>query len=710
MKGGGFLERTANRRQLLRSAGVASLPLVAGCAEQSDSAPGTSDTPTSGTPPEQTGPTFTVERADVSLSVTDHGMANPGISLWNATTQGGVTYAANRWGNPVKAGAFDHESETVTGTYALPSGQGCLALEAQEDYVFFVTTVDGGVHRLDRESGTVEQLATFDVESVYTWSIESAPDGTLYAATSNNTHVYEIDPESGDLTAIGPLAESEKYAYDLVATEDDVYVGVGNTGDSGLYHVDRSTRETTRLLPDSITDFVSKVCFTGRYLICNYASGGAVIVDLESGSPGSLAEPTAVDPLPATFAVADGPGHEVHYPAFPSQVDGWAGDVHDPDQAGLYTYDVETGERERQFDIPGEMGPNQGSLNYRSAHITDGQYVGVMKPSAAKLAVLDLDSGAGGIYALEEEGMEPTAVVNQSVGEFQGRPVTNRHGKMYVHDLEDDSRTGVSVPGEVKRLVNVDDVLYLGIYTGAEFHVYDGESVRKLGAAEGQVRPLGLVYNEATDSVVMGTQPNYGAETGGAIAVLDRSTEAVTTYQNVIENQSVTSLATAGETVYGGASTRRGGGTKPVTEEARLAAFDLADGEKTWELVPVPGAGAIVELVHDDGRLVGIADSTVFSVDIDRQVVEDTAELGFGQHHERGPDGAFYGVVGGGDTGGLVRLDVETLTATHLRGDVFSHIHESEVVEDSIFCVDPDTWNLTEISGITDYAGNGDAA
>jgi hypothetical protein len=710
--------RKFDRRELLRStAGALAVPLVAGCTDRAGDGSATPETTaepspvtsSTGTPSPSSDRELTVQREDVSLSVSDHGIANPGISLWNCSTHDGVTYTANRWGNPVKAAGFDHESRTVTDTYSLPSGSGCLAVEAMERYVFFVTTTDGGVHRLERSSGTVEQIATFDVGNVYTWNLESAPDGTLYAATSNNSRVYEIDPESGEYTVIGPLAETEEDAYDLVATDDAVYVGVGNTENNGLYHVDRSDHEVTRLVPDSVSDFVQKVEYTSRYLICHVIYDKSLIVDLDSGSPGSLDAATVVNPLPGTYATSEAAESTVYYPAFPSQIENWSeiegfsGDVHDPDQPAMYSYDIETGERRKEFEVSSALSPDENDLNYRSTHITDGTYVGVQKPSAASLAVYDLESGDGGTYDLQAIGMDPTAIVNQSVGEFRGQPVTNRHGMMYVHDVEAGTRTGVPVSGEVKRLVEVEETLYLGIYPGAEFHTYDGESVRELATADGQVRPLDLIYNEATDSVVMGTQPNYGAKTGGSIAVLDRGTEELTTYENVIPDQSVTSLATAGEVVYGGGSTVRGGGTQPATEEARLAAFDLTSGETTWDLVPVPDADAIADVVTNGERIVGIAGTTLFSVDVESQTVEDTTELGFRQRHEQGSDGAYYGVVGGGETGGVIRMNLEDLDVTHLRGDVFSHLHESEIVDDSVFFVDPETWRLTEVSDVTAY-------
>jgi hypothetical protein len=105
--------------------------------------------------------------------------------------------------------------------------------------------------------------------------------------------------------------------------------------------------------------------------------------------------------------------------------------------------------------------------------------------------------------------------------------------------------------------------------------------------------------------------------------------------------------------------------------------------------------------------IVGIAGTTLFSVDVDSQTLENTVEIGFRQRHELGPDGSYYGVVGGGETGGLLRLNVEDLTATHIGSDVFSHIHESEVVDGSIFFVDPETWRLTEVSDVTTYAVDG---
>jgi hypothetical protein len=694
----------ADRRTVLRSGtGLLTASLAAGCASQSSTDGETATSPSSAdgdsTPPgDNTG--FSIDTQSVDLSVSDHGIASPGITLWPAETMGGVTYVATRSGRPVKAAAFDHEAGEVVENYSLPTGIGCLALDVREDVVSFATRQDGKIHQLDRATGEIETVADYDGDYVFTWSLESASDGTLYASTSRNSRIYEIDPDSGDVTEIGPIAETEKYAYDLEVTESTVYVGVSNTQNSGLYEVDRETHEISRMVPDLVTEPASKVEKAGRYFVVHQSWHKTAIVDTESSSNSRI-----VEGLPGTFALQEGE-QRLYYPVFPNEVDSenWPEDdeVHDPDEAAMYTYDLASGERTKEFTIPDLKAEGKGGLQYRTTHISDGRFIGVQNPESPGLFAADLESGEHSLYDLPDSGMEPTAVGNQAVGQYGGNPVTSRNGAFYVHDVEAGTLNEIDLPGEAKRFVEVDDTLYIGKYPGADFFAYDGESVRHLGAADGQVRPQDLVYSEAKNAVMMATQPNYGAKNGGGIGILDLETEEVSTVQKAVEDQSILSLATTDQTVYAGAQTRRGPGTKPVTSTARLASFDLESMEKQWEISPVDGAEDISSLIATPDRVIGIAGGTLFAVDPETESVTATAEFGTAQQHHLGSNGAYYGVVRSTDTpGGIVRIDPADLTVTTYQSEgVYGRIGESALIDGTAFFVDPETWNLTSVEGV----------
>jgi outer membrane protein assembly factor BamB len=699
-----------SRRQVIQSAGsLVPATAIAGCSSGEDNDPA-EDGPSRSTPTATTSyrpESFTLNTLDASPSVTHHGIASPALNTWACCTLDGITYTPTHRGNPVKVGALDHEADAVVDTFDLGSARVCTAAAAADGVAYFASSPRGTVHRFDPETESLSTVATIQDEGRrVVWSLEVASDGTLYAGTGNGSRVYEIDPDSGDVTEIGPVADGEKYAYDLVVTDSVVYVGIGNTDNSGLYEFDRDTHEITRRYPDQVTDWVRKVRTNGRYLAMYLKNEDrTAIVDREAGDLEAGEITYFVEgPLPSDWALGRGSLDEtdLFYPARPSQIRNWPEDeVHDTSGPALYALNLETRERRRVQAIAGAR------YNDRSNHVVDGKYVAVRSSGSAVIA--DVEAGESEAYPLAEVGMEMTAGTNQEIGQFRGNPVTARRGALFVHDVEAGTRERVSFGGEAKRMVEVDGQLYLGKYPGAIFKVYDGESVRTLGEGEGQSRPYDLLHNPATDTVLMGTQPDYGAATGGSITALDLETEEVTTHKNVIADQSIYSLTADGETIFAGGGTRRGIGAERVTDAGKIAQLHQPTMEKAWELTPVDGADTIWDVDYANDRIVGMADSTLFAVHVPTQTVEDTIDLDLVPFFDPGPGDRLYGVANltGGDTdgaGGLLRIDPSDLTVDHVTAEgVYCFAAESTVIEDSIFYVDDETWNLAEVSGIGDY-------
>jgi hypothetical protein len=703
------------RRELTGVAGSALLGTIAGCQDTDPSNPmdpsgGSTQggTPANGAP--ATDGSFSYTTAETDITTRDHGVANPGIKLWKCDVHSGTAFVPTRGGNPVRVGAYDLEAGEIVDNFDLSSGIRCLAVEATEDYVYFGTSTDGGIHRLQRGSGNVEKIA--EIGSSNPWGISVAPDGTLYAG-GKQANVYEVDPDTGEVEGLGRMAETEKYAYDVFATEESVYVGVGNTDNSGLYEIDRASGTVERRLVEGISDFIRKIDHNERYLLCHGNSDRTFVVDRRSKSADSFDRYHAVEPLPGEAAIADGTSSMVYYPAWQEEMaENWRSDhlATEYDTPGLYSYDVETREHARVGELP-EAVATYG-LNYRSGTISDGVYAAVQN-DAGNLLTADVQTGDGQVVDLEAAGMTPTPATNQAIGEFRGQPVTSRNAGFFLYDVEEGTVQEVEISGEAKQLVTVDDTLYIGVYTGAEFWKYDGSEAVKLGQAAGQTRPQAMVHNEATDTIVMGTQPGYSKETGGAISILDRATEEVTTHKNVIENQSISALASDGSTVYAGSNTRRGSGTDPVAEEAVLAAFDVETGTKEWETSLELGHRRIVELANHGGTLYGITNSSwkkqqyfVFDPGSRTKEAVTTVETGyvnFELHDDR-----FYGVVGStappndvyaGGSGGVVAVDPSSNTATQHTGaeKIFSFLGDSEIIGDTMYYVDAESWHLKSI-------------
>ena len=109
----------------------------------------------------------------------------------------------------------------------------------------------------------------------------------------------------------------------------------------------------------------------------------------------------------------------------------------------------------------------------------------------------------------------------------------------------------------------------------------------------------------AGNSVYVGTTPAYG-EYSGALTVYDVPTGAFTVYRNLVADQTISSLLPVGAGLWAGSSIEGGQGTEPIATEAHLVKVDPSTGAVLTDVVPVPGAASINELIiGPDGNLWG---------------------------------------------------------------------------------------------------------
>jgi hypothetical protein len=703
-----------DRRSVLTAIGGLSGGL-AGCLDQSGT-----DSPTATPEPAMDTPANSgVEGRARSkeLDAPDYGAINPAYTVWTCAGHDGTAYISARQGIPLRAAAYDLDDGAITANYTLDSnGYNCERVETGEDYAYFTTQQFGELFQLTLETGAVEKIAQLDLTL---WGIAVAPDQTVYVGGEGST-VFEIDPESGEVTReFGQMAESEYYAYDLFATAESVFVGVGNTDNSGLYHVDRDSGESRQLFPDLFPDFTKKIDHNERYVLCHGNHDRSLVIDRDALANGEESAAHVVEPLPGQFGLAESASSRVYYAVFPEWSSDWPSDhvASGTESPGLYSYDVEERSHRQEFELPEAF--VEDGLNYRSTLVHDGYFVGVGDKSSGKLVVYDVESGDGEIVDLAEAGMKPTGAANQSIGQFDGHPVTARNGALFLNQLPDGPTEKVTMKGEAKRILNVEDSLYVAAYTGARWLVYDGSEVRRLGRAKGQTRPLAIAYHDGADAVLMGTTPEYGGKTGGAVSVLDRSTESVQTHPNVVPDQSINALEPVGSNgVYVGSNLRRGPGTEAVAENAKVAKVDVESGETAWEIVPVEGLRRVLSLHRDGDTVFGVGDESwgsgvFFSLDTADRSVRESVSLEYTTTLQAGPGGNYYGVVASPKPpndaytgpGGLVVYDPEAATITRYHGDepVFSFLGETVVIDDAIYYVDADSWTLRAVEGLGEY-------
>jgi ligand-binding sensor domain-containing protein len=80
-----------------------------------------------------------------------------------------------------------------------------------------------------------------------------------------------------------------------------------------------------------------------------------------------------------------------------------------------------------------------------------------------------------------------------------------------------------------------------------------------------------------------------------------------------VSDQSIVSLATWHGLIVCGTSINGGGGSRPTQRDAKLLIWNPKTRQKEFDIVPVPGASSITDLVSaPNGMVYGIADKMLF--------------------------------------------------------------------------------------------------
>jgi len=239
--------------------------------------------------------------------------------------------------------------------------------------------------------------------------------------------------------------------------------------------------------------------------------------------------------------------------------------------------------------------------------------------------------------------------------------------RLFVYDPQSQSLANLGkasiATGEVYSMGSLDGKLYLCSYPEARLSVYDpdrplrfgdGEDAnpRDLGPmGEGLYRPRAMIAGPH-GKVWVGGYPDYGL-LGGAIGIFDPKKNEKRAYRHVIQDQSIASLAYLEKTglIAAGGSILGGTGTHAVEKEAKLMLWDPKEEKKTFEIVPVPEAKAILSLaVTADGILYGITNNEkVFVFDPEKKEIRKIFDMGFNEPREIslqiGPDLKLYGLA-----------------------------------------------------------------
>ncbi|TDD46452.1 hypothetical protein E1286_20965 [Nonomuraea terrae] len=509
------------------------------------------------------------------------------------------------------------------------------------------------------------------------WAVTATPDGSVYTGTYGAGHLYRWTGDGG-VTDLGRPIASESFIWSVAAGEGaTVYGGTYPGGRLFAYDPATGVRDYGRISPDHV--YVRSIAYAGGKIYAGTENPAAVFeVDAATGAIERLPAPPGIDLTDAwAYDVDVVQGHlYVRFgSAFPGPLHVWdiaAGawvdvveaahglDVSPPDdQGGVYLikggelvrYDPRTRETTSTgMPFTGRVANARG-IGWAELNLPD--YPGKSLVGLLWRGMMFRYNPQTGAREFLQSGVQGEPIDITAIAEGpDGRVYTGGflNGGFAALDPRTGEREEFHTFSQTEGLAAHDGKLYVGAYPDARVYAYDPELPWHSpeyspnpdpGAAENperlfdlhadkQIRPRALA--SAGRYLAAGTMPDLG-HLGGVLALWDPETgELKHSERNVVQDQSIVSLAYRDGVLYGGTSIHSGQTATPPTQpEAKLFAWSVKHDRLLWELVPAPGKPAIPALTFDDrGRLWGIAGGTVFAVNVQARKVATSVTLSAG--------------------------------------------------------------------------------
>ncbi|WP_221566051.1 PQQ-like beta-propeller repeat protein [Alkalihalobacillus sp. TS-13] len=503
-------------------------------------------------------------------------------------------------GSPAVFNVLDAKTGERIDSFPLEGASSAWALTVDPDgNVYIGTYSNGQLYRYTPGDDKVENLGTAIPGESFIWRISSDDEGRIYGGTYPGAKVFQYDPETGEFRDYGRMVEGQQYARSIDIYKDKAYVGVGTNGPN-LVELDVETGEKREIdLPEKFgdqtnvydVDVVRDKLFarvTGVSTILVFDLKTMEIIDEIKNADGLDVSP--VGPMNLAYLIIDGELHSYDLQSLELKPTGFD-ELFTARDFGWINLDNK--------DYPGKTLISltwNGDIRYYNP-ITGNHKILPGQIEGQPVDIQSLTQGPNG---------------NIFVGGYFA-------GGLAEYDYQNEQFTAYKGMGQIEGMTTHNDRLYMGVYTGARLFSFDPTKSYEYGTNpvehfglkdQDQDRPFALV--SAGDKLAIGTVPDYG-KLGGALTIFDPETGEYDFHRNLVQNQSVISLAYKDGLVYGGTSVWGGLGIQPSEEEAKLFVWDIENNQKVYESIPVPGEKAISSLTFDDdGYLWGLTSGILF--------------------------------------------------------------------------------------------------
>lgn len=580
-------------------------------------------------------------------------------------------------GNPVSFNVVRVDTGAVIDAFELgPDTVGSSLVQHPDGSVYFSIRAPsvGRLLRYVPATHEVQTVATNVVSQAMLRTLVVDPStGIVYGSTYPSTKVFSYDPSTGVIRDYGRMVSDGSYAWGFDLVGDKLWVGTG-IGTAHLIELDPASGAKTEItLPDA---------FSGSTYIYSIRSHGDVVLVVLAPGVGNV-NTLVYNTVTRSWDYEDSVHQGISLNGLTSDLDS-QGSFYYISSGEIYAYDTTT-------HTSSPIGFAASNLAER---ISDTRSVDVMESGGSR-EIVGIQN-VGDVWRYDLATRTGTAVDNQIVGS----PATlhslgvGPDDQIYVGAYLSSGVMAKASPTtyQVEQLKGPKqaDTIYshrgrivVTSYPNAVASIGSG-SPWNWGTNPAELFSLGRFSEHEQDRIfdvtsvgamlVFGTVPNYG-ELGGAIvhADLDGNVEV---FRNVVQDQSISALASRGTTVYAGSSIYGGLSSTPTAVNGVFFGWDTRNREKLFQVTPVPGAKVIHTLMIHESSVWGLSSTGVlFEFDMRTRSVVRTVDIGLPDSNSwgrstalyyRSQDEQFYGNSGGK----LFRIDPATLRTTVLLSNV----------------------------------------
>lgn len=493
-------------------------------------------------------------------------------------------------------------------------------------------------------------------------------DGNVYFGTYPSARVMSFNPTTGDIRDYGTQTEDAEYVFGLGIIDGQIWAGTGPV--PHLFRIDPVSGDRVEMQPPAHvmegTDWFISIEQRDDLVFVRLSPRGTYDLAIYDTRGGNWLD----DIVPGTFATPPtevGRGNRLYFlqgedvlgyqlPSRRLESIGFENSPLKEELAGAVgTYGVALLDHP---DFPADTiaGLNTDGLLWHYSPVT-GRY------STTQADLLGSPLGAHSM------GVGGDGTV------YMGAYLSS--GVMSRIDQGTEEIQALNGPKQSDAILAYGDQIAVSSYPGAIVHIGDPdhwdwlrfEQILELGRGAPNYQDRIFAMAEHEGSILAGSVPDYG-QLGGALTVVDPATGDYEMHRDLVPEQSIVSLAAAGDLAFGGTSIHGGLSSEPSRSTAELFTWDLEAGHLIASEPIIDGAQVICELrVTPDGALWGLAsEGTVFKYDVDQGAVAGTIATGKKTGNEWGrrtslfhrtSDGFLYAAAGGA----LLRLDPVDMTS-----------------------------------------------